>query len=119
MRRGTGVTEGILSKDKWPEVTLLDIAVLLFNVHKAAANKRIGFEDANRTIEDITVFLNKKTRIDPDALESALWSSNLLDERKAFWHPFKKPFEAWVKDMLPGKKFNRTYNLVLEEEKND
>jgi hypothetical protein len=99
-------------------VRLFDVAVLLLNIQKGAATPDVGFEDADRTIEEITRRLEKRVLIDPSLLESALWSCNMLSERGEFAHPEGKDIQAFVKDVLgPSSTFN--FNLHLIGDKND
>src|SRR5688572_29791250 len=93
----------LLSDNKRIPIKLLDLAILLFHVHKGAQMRNtIGFGDANRSLLSITKRLNKKVWIEPFLIESALWSANCLDEINRFWHPEKIPFEEWA-NKLVGK----------------
>ena len=94
----------------------IDLAILIYNVYKGAANKNVGFEDANETLDSLCNHLNKEFPIDVSLLESALWSCNLLDEEKQFWHPKELTFQQFVTKLFPKDSFNRIYNML--EEKN-
>jgi hypothetical protein len=109
---------GYLKKpgQQYRAVRLLDIAVLLYGITRAAADEQIGFEDAQATMDQIIGQLcKKKVLVDPRVLESALWSCNLLDEKGAFWHPKDQTFEAFVKDLLGSDRFNRIYNVIEKQ----
>jgi len=109
---------GYLSKKhgRWRPLRLLDVAVLLFNVHKGATDAEVGFEDCRETLDTFTRKLNKYMFVDPMLLESALWSCNLLDEHGRFWHPQGLTFEEFLKKVVRRGKFNRTYNVIENEE---
>ena len=94
------------------KVSLADITVLLFHVTKGAVTSSVGFEDANRTLNDIVRVLNKQVYIDKGLVESSLWSCNLMSEEGQFWHPAGKSFDEFVKDLLGTEKFNKTYNVI-------
>lgn len=82
----------------------------MFNVIKASENKAVGHEDADRTFNTLVKELNHNIVLDRELIEAALWSANLLDERKDFWHPKDIGFDTFVKNLSP--KFNRKYNLI-------
>lgn len=98
-----------------PNMILLNVeqlAVLLYNVRKAMADPKIGFEDGERTIEGLCSQINKTVYIYRDAIESALWSSNMLHEGGKFWHPKGLTFNQFSKQVCPKEmQFNKIYNL--------
>lgn len=93
----------------------IDLAVLLVNVYEAAKNKEVGFEDANETMDTLIAKMNKEFYIELSVLESALWSCNLLDEAKGFWHPKDMSFAEYVKKLFPKDTFDRIYNTLEEK----
>ena len=104
-----------MAKKKIP-VKLLDLAVLLLNVHRAAKEPAIGFEDANRSLSSITRYLNKTIQIEREAVESALWSSNMLNEDGKFWHPHDETFDVWAKKLMGRHKFDSYYGTIEMKE---
>lgn len=110
---------GFLQKKdgQWRMMRLLDVVTLLYNVHRGAQTDEVGFEDAMNTLEAVTRRLNKKTLVDPQVLESCLWSCNLLNERGQFWHPRGYTFDQFLKDILQGDEFDKDYNLIKKREK--
>jgi hypothetical protein len=100
---------------KWRKLSLTDILVLIDNVHRGAAlPQRVGFCDANETLETLTGRLNKKVWVPVSAVESALWSCNLLTEIGQFRDAVRKrTFDEVLKDILgPGETYHRFYNLI-------
>lgn len=97
---------------KWRPVHLMDVALLLFHIYRGAEDEEVGWEDTHNTIDDMMKMLNRTILVDPSTLESALWSCNLLNERKKFWHPKKRKFDDWLKDLLGSDSFNRMYNMI-------
>jgi hypothetical protein len=110
--------QGYLAKKggQWRSVKLIDLAVLLYNVAKGAEDSEVGFEDAQRTIEELFLRLNKKIMVAPDLLESALWSSNLLNEQGKWTHPAGMTFDEWVKGIVGPDTFNKTYSLIEKKD---
>ena len=94
-------------------VKLLDLAVLLYHVHRGANDfpQSVGFEDAERTLGGLTGQLNASVYVDIRLLESALWSCSLLNDQGHFWHPKNIPFENFVKNLSGKHKFNYKYNV--------
>jgi hypothetical protein len=119
-RKGAPITPGYLCKTggQWRAVRLLDLAVLLYAVHQASTDEQVGFEDARETIQTLTRRLNKSVLIDPNHIESALWSANLLDEQAKFRHPTGMSFEEFAQRIVGKDTFNRRYN-VIERKDND
>lgn len=101
---------------QWRKVTLLQLAILLFHVHRGATDDQVGFEDAQETLDTLTRKLNRPVHSNPVLLESALWSANLLDEQGKWWHPHGLTFDEFVVQLLGRKvKFDKIYNLIEEE----
>lgn len=97
---------------------LVDLAILIANVYRGAQLSKVGFEDAERTIDDIIQDLEGRRgmRIKRDVIESALWSCNLQDEIGKFWHPKNRSFEEFKKDILTRRQsFDPTYNFIKEK----
>lgn len=100
---------------------LMDIVVLLYHVHKGSKESDVGFEDADRTLQELTKLLcQRRVTVKKSALESALWSCNLMNERKKFWHPEGKSFKAYLAKILRpyGSEFDHFYNWILESKEN-
>lgn len=95
-------------------VQLYDLAVVLNNLMLAANDKDVGFEDADRTYNQLKANLSIKVEIPIELLESALWASTMLDEQNKFCHPERKKYNEFTKDLLTHTdfKFNRTYNIL-------
>ena len=98
-------------------VKLSDIMVLMYHLHMANDRAGIGFEDADYTIEEIMVELEKAAPLLKDVLERALWSCNLMDEAGYFWHPDGITFDSFIRRLLKGRaRFDKRYNLILPNE---
>jgi hypothetical protein len=118
-RRGAPIKPNYLAKTggQWRPVLLLDLAVLLYAVHQGASDDLVGFEDARETLESLTKRLSKRVLVDPNLIESSLWSANLLDELGRFKHPNGLSFEEFAQRIVGRGKFNRRYNVI--ERKDD
>lgn len=98
------------------------IAVLIFNVKYGSNHKMVGFEDADYTEHQLRMQLDNETKIPVRkfALESALWSCNLLSEVGEFQHPEGKDFRRFVSEILDARRkkewFNFDYNLICKKE---
>jgi hypothetical protein len=98
-------------------VQLQDVVTLLYHVHQGAKDGRIGFEDAARTIEELTRALDKKLWLEASVVESALWSCNLAQEVGAFKDYRGLEFNDFVKRVLgPGAKLHPIYNFIITKE---
>ena len=95
--------------------SLLDVATLLVHVRWGAQDDEVGFEDADRTLDQMTRTLNKKTvSLRKEVLESALWSCNLLNEKGQFWSPLDETFQEFINRLLKphGSEFDEFYNWI-------
>ena len=108
-----------MEKKRPLKVALLDLAVLLYHLHLGAQKKEIGFEDCERTLRQVTDDLSPSSAVvDMRAIESALWSMNLLDEHKEFWSPHGDTFDQFIRRLTrytpEGQKieFDRFYNRL-------
>lgn len=104
------------------------IAILIFNVKYGSKHKMVGFEDADLTEHQLRMQLDNEIRIPVSkfALESALWSCNLLSEVDEFQHPEGRDFKGFVSDILNARRkkewFDFDYNMIrvkAPEEKKD
>ena len=102
----------VRGEDRFINITALDAAILLTHVIKGMADKDVGFEDADKTYEQIRYSLNRDFMLNVDVVESALWSCNLLNERDSFSHPEGLTFDEFVNKMAPKKRFDHLRNLL-------
>jgi hypothetical protein len=112
--RGDSIKPGYLSKKggQWIPVRLLDMAVLLYSVHLAARDELIGHTDARESLHSLSMKLGSQIFLEPNVLESALYSANLLDEQGKFVHPAGLTFEQMVTKILKGRKFDRRFSMI-------
>lgn len=94
------------------KVSILNLAVLLYNIHKGAAHDKVGFVDADNTLNSLTRSLEGQISVPTTDLESALWSCNLMCENEEFWHPRDETFNQFVKSVLKGLRFDKKYNII-------
>lgn len=102
---------------QWHHVSLLNLSIMLLNTYTAARDELVGFEDARETLESLTMRFNKMRLIDPNHIESMLWSCNLLNEQGKFVHYDKKPFDDFVRDAFPYATFDKRFNTIEWEKK--
>lgn len=105
---------------KTVNLNLYTIAILLHNVYLGKRHPKVGFEDADRTFEMLSSELSRIISLPASAVESALWSSNLLDENKAFSHPENKTFDEFLESVMGQVKyryqaFDKDYNFFVEK----
>ena len=105
------------------KISLLDLATLLYHVHRGAQMDEVGFEDCERTLQQLTRELSPvRARIAPGSLESALWSCNLMDEVDEWWSPTGESFESFVARLLryatkeQRYEFDKFYNSLKKTE---
>lgn len=107
-------------------LSMFDGMVLLLNVARGSRHPNVGFEDTDNSEAQLRALIGqgRSIAIEKSALESALWSCNLLDEQKAFEHPDGKSFDDFLNSILEprgrGEKFDKIYNLIIPKgTKND
>jgi len=98
-------------------ISTLDLVVLLANV--LMVDKAVGFEDAERTLEEYVKDAEFKVFIRKEMVESGLWACNTMDELNKFWHPRRLTFDQFVSKMLDREsyKFNKDYNWIEEKKR--
>jgi hypothetical protein len=95
-------------------IDALSLMTLLYHVHRGAALSTVGFEDSTQTIQKLTFNLNQRLIVRISDLESALWSANLMQEQGKWWHPTGRSFDEFLRDALPGARFDKDYNFIKE-----
>ncbi len=106
-------------------VELMDVMTILYHVHMGTQNPAVGFEDCDRTLAKLTEELATKptTLVSLSALESGLWSCNLMAEDLKFWSPRGESFDSFVRRLLrrsgafPPLTFDKVYNLIKKSNK--
>jgi hypothetical protein len=94
-----------------------DIAVMMWHLQLAAKDPDIGHNDADFDLKTLCALMRTKQpcRINTIAIESALYSCNLMDEAGKFWHPEGKSFDEFLKDMVFVSRqhgnYDRFYNF--------
>lgn len=94
-------------------ITLQDAVTLIHNVRAGATDPRVGFEDCLETVDSLCSHMDKRIQVPTSALESALWSCNLMDEFGAFWDAKGRSFDDFLKRAFPGERFDRRYNMLI------
>ncbi len=102
----------VRGEDRFLNITALDAAVLLMHVMDGLADKDVGFEDADKTYEQVRNSLNRTFMLSKETIESALWACNLLNEKGKFKHPDGMSFEGFVSKMAPKKRFDVLRNIL-------
>lgn len=93
-------------------IPIPEAAVLLYNVYRGSDHPQVGYEESRMTMVKMSeYFSNRGMLIPKEIVESALWSSNLLDEVGEFWHPQKISFEAFVQRINKKQDFDRRLNF--------
>lgn len=109
--------------NRGPETVVLktsELVVLLYNLSVGNTMRDVGFEDAENELLDVIRGLDKPVHVNRKLVESALWSSNIMDENKLFWNPLRTSFKNFVNKIATFNKlkFNHRYNF-FEENKDD
>jgi hypothetical protein len=81
-------------------------------MRRGAEIEDVGFEDANNTLAHVTARLNRKMLLDPNIIESALWSCTMMNERGEFWDAKGRDYDTFLKDLLTPDGFNKIYNTI-------
>lgn len=115
------VKEDDLSKLPPPgkySLSLIDLAMLIYYAYVATEHPEIGNSHAYSTTEGLVRGqLNRSTLINKDALESALYNANMLDEQGIFWNPHFSSFKELAENLLhtknTGLTFDTFYNKIV------
>ncbi len=96
-------------------ISELNRSLLLRDVVAGAASFQVGFEDAERTMEQNIRHLTHRVRPATTVVESSLWSSNLLNEIEEWAHPSRITFDEWLEEMLGDELvFDKFWNTIEE-----
>jgi hypothetical protein len=99
-------------------VTKEDQAILIRDVKAGLESTQVGFEDAEKTFAQQISALQASLRLPIGVLESALWSSNLLNEIGEWYHP-RDPeitFGQWTESMVAPLQFDTFWNTIDKDE---
>jgi len=101
------------------DVRLVDLAVLLYNLRRAASDPEIGFDDADRTLHEILEALNRRVEVKMDLVSSLMWAANMLHEQQKWDDVRGYTFEEFVKTLTAYTRttFNKDYNLLEPDER--
>lgn len=92
------------------DVNILDLAVLLCNVFRAAQSSDIGYNDAEMSLRRLKKECWMTKRLPVELVEKLLYCSNMLDEDGKFWHHEGKSFEQFLKAFEVA--YDREYGWV-------
>lgn len=103
---------------------MLDLVVLLANLHIAAQDDEIGYADATVPLRRLTYELQQNVNtfsITKDHLESCLWACNMLNEKRKFWTPWIRKntmtFPAFISRCIKrDESFDKFYNVIKKKE---
>lgn len=114
------------------KVNLVSLCVLMINALQGFANKDVGFEDTEETLQDFLERFSKEQRIHVTIkdLEQLLWAANLRAEQGQFWNvaneeggaprltfdQFLQKFFRYTKLDYRALEFDRAYNVISFKE---
>jgi hypothetical protein len=79
-------------RNEYISVSLLDLAIIMYNMQTAAQVDEVGFQDCNRTLVTLMEeLLPKRVAIPLEKVESAVWASNMLNDLKRWKTLIKDP----------------------------
>ena len=79
-------------QNEYLSISLLDLAIIMFNLQQAVLVDEVGFQDCDRTLTQLKEeLLPKRVAIPFKSAESAIWASNMLNELKRWWTPIVEP----------------------------
>lgn len=108
-------------------IAMIDLVVLLVNLHLAAQDPKIGHGDPDRSLREITRSLVRsrgkdvrKFQIRKEVLESCLWAANMMQETGKFWSPYTNKDSMKFKDLLKNvlnsnEKYEKFYSQIREK----
>jgi hypothetical protein len=108
-----------LSKEggQWRPVSLLDICVFLYHVHRGENDPEIGFEDIHNTVGTLRRRLHRKIMVDPAIIESCLWACSMAQEQGKFQDLKGRSFDEFVKDVVGRKREMHPVYHTVEQKK--
>ena len=100
-------------------VRVFDLAVLMYNLKLAIADEDIGNQHIKYSDMEHMSHMNRRVVIRADFYESALWASNMLEEKGNFQHPDGLTLKDFITRSLnrQGYSFNRDFNWIEAKEK--
>lgn len=98
-------------------VNIYDLAVLLHNTWLAARDPDVGHEDCRMTAQEFFGRMGRAQPVLKDDLEHMLWASQLLDEKKRFWHPRHKSVAEFARSAFPKHEFDTRLCLLSAAER--
>lgn len=125
MRTFTPEDMELAPKEGEVRVPLTSLAVLMINALQGFANKDIGFEDTNVTLDEFLKEIERTTKLSMKIkdLEQLLWAANLRAEGGHFWSvkkDGKETFDQFLQGLFryaklyhTQLKFDRDYNVVV------
>lgn len=79
-------------RNEYMSISLLDLAVIMYNMQAAAQVDEVGFQDCDRTLVALMEeLLPKRISIPIAKVESAVWASNMLNDLKKWKTLLKDP----------------------------
>lgn len=91
----------------------MQLLTMLHNVCEGASTPGVGYEDADIPYKTFLARLALTIAVPIEDVESALWSCNLMNEQKKFWHPDKKKFDEFLGGLkLENYVFDRKFNTL-------
>lgn len=91
-----------------------DLAVLMWHLFTAAQSNSIGYNDADKSMDELLKSAQRKVFVRKDTLERLLYSPNMLAESGKFWHHKGRSFEDFVKGL--GIEYDKEYGWIKDEE---
>lgn len=83
------------------QVSMFDMAILLWHAHRAAQHPKIGFQNLHETVQEFRVRMERRRLpVHTADLEELLWCANMCDEENEFYHPEGKSFDDIVRSVL-------------------
>lgn len=95
---------------KLVDVDILDIAVLLWHVFRAAQTEEIGYNDVEMSLARLKKETNVTKRLSVSILEKLLYGANMMNEQGQFWHYDGIDFDTFLKRF--ELKYDQEYGWV-------
>lgn len=108
---------GIIEVPRRFNLSLIDLAMLIYYAYVASEHPEIGNSHAYKTTEGLVKgHLNRTTSLMKEDLEAALYNANMLGEHGLFWHPHYMSFDRFQEALLhtrnSGLHFDTFYNQI-------
>lgn len=97
------------------EISVKQLAVLLYHYYITLDDPSIGSEDSDKSAPAFQSALNQVVHIEEEDLEKLLWHMQMAYESDMYWNPAEEDYDLFIKGLV-GKyeRFDKLYCLIMK-----